>query len=38
MQQVLEVFELLQAKKAKDAEKAVTVEAQPVARAPFIKG
>jgi hypothetical protein len=34
MQQALELFELLQARKSKEAEKAVTVEAEPVARAP----
>ncbi len=34
MQQALELFELLQAKKSREADKAVTVEAEPVARAP----
>jgi hypothetical protein len=34
MQQALELFELLQARKSKEAEKSVTVEAEPVARAP----
>ncbi len=34
MQQALDLFELLQARKSKEAEKAVTVKAQPVARAP----
>ena len=34
MQQASDLFELLQARKSKEAEKAVTVEAQPVARAP----
>jgi hypothetical protein len=34
MQQALELFELLQAKKSKEADKAVTVEAEPVAKAP----
>ncbi len=33
-QQALELFELLQAKKSKEVDKAVTVEAEPVARAP----
>jgi hypothetical protein len=34
MQQALELFELLQARKSKEADKAITVEAEPVARAP----
>ena len=34
MQQALELFELLQARKSKEVDKAVTVEAEPVARAP----
>jgi hypothetical protein len=35
MQQALDLFELLQeARKSKEAEKSVTVEAEPVARAP----
>jgi hypothetical protein len=34
MQQALDLFELLQARKSKEAEKAVTVEAEPVSRAP----
>ena len=34
MQQALELFELLQARKSKEADKAVTVEAEPIARAP----
>jgi hypothetical protein len=34
MQQAVELFELLQARKVKEAEKSVTVEAQPVAGAP----
>jgi hypothetical protein len=34
MQQALDLFELLQARKSKEAEKPVTVEAEPVARAP----
>jgi hypothetical protein len=37
MQQTLDLFELLQARKSKEAEKAVTVEAEPVARAPVIR-
>ncbi len=35
MQHAVELFELLQAKKLKEAEKSVTVEAQPVAGAPI---
>ncbi len=34
MQQALELFELLQARKSKEEDKTVTVEAEPVARAP----
>ena len=34
MQQALELFELLQARKSKESEKSVTVEAEPVARTP----
>ncbi len=34
MQQALDLFEMLQARKSKEAEKSVTVEAEPVARAP----
>jgi hypothetical protein len=34
MQQALELFELLQARKSKEVDKTVTVEAEPVARAP----
>jgi hypothetical protein len=34
MQQALDLFELFQARKSKEAEKAVTVEAEPVARTP----
>ncbi len=34
MQKALDLFELLQARKSKEAEKHVTVEAEPVARAP----
>jgi hypothetical protein len=34
MEQALELLELLQARKSKEADKAVTVEAEPVARAP----
>ncbi len=34
MQQALDLFEMLQARKSKEAEKSVTVEAKPVARAP----
>jgi hypothetical protein len=34
MQQALELFELLQARKSKEADKSVTVEAEPVVRAP----
>jgi hypothetical protein len=34
MQQAVELFELLQARKTREAEKSVTVEAQPVERAP----
>jgi hypothetical protein len=34
MQQALDLFELLQARKSKEADKSVTVEAEPVTRAP----
>ncbi len=34
MQQALDLFEMLQARKSKEAKKSVTVEAEPVARAP----